>query len=337
MKKARGVSCVLVVLAAAACGPVGRNDSGASGGSGGAGGSAGTGGAPGGSGSGGSTGTGGYGGGTGGAGGMTCTEESKLVYLVDANKHLLSFLPATLAFTDLGQLNCPAQHDCPGPNNTRLPATPFSMSLDRDAKAWILYCSGELFKVDVTTRPLACEATTFAINQQSFEVFGMGYVADQPGSSAETLYIAGGRAVDESIGQANLGRIAMPGLAVSRIGAVSGWPELTGTGDAQLWAFAPTMGNTPPAISQLNKTTGSPLTGPTFDLSAAAGFPESWAFAFWGDKFWIFLKRLAMDQSTVVYVVPRAGGAAQVVIPASGHQIVGAGVSTCAPIVSIEH
>src|SRR5262249_29004069 len=105
---------------------------------------------------------------------------------------------------------------------------------------------------------------------------------------------------------------------------------------AQLWSFAPTMALNPPAIAQLNKADGTVVPGPTYDLSGAAGVPESWAFAFWGDKFWIFLKRAAMGQSTRVYSVPGSGGAAQVVIPSTGRNIVGAGVSTCAPIVSIE-
>jgi hypothetical protein len=286
-----------------------------------------------------SGGAGGYGGGsggTGGMGGMTCTEESKLVYMVDANKHFFSFLPSTLQFTDMGVLNCPSTRTCPGPNNTQVPATPFSMSLDRDAIAWILYCSGELFKLDVKATPLSCEATNFVRNQQGFETFGMGFVTDQPGVATESLYIAGGRLVDISVGRANLGKVAMSTLSVSPIGAIAGWPELTGTGDAQLWAFSPSNGLDPPKIAQINKADGTELPGgPTFDLSAAAGFPQSWAFAFWGDHFWIFLQRAAMDQSTKVYKVARSGGVAEVVIPASGHSIVGAGVSTCAPIVSI--
>ena len=49
------------------------------------------------------------------------------------------------------------------------------------------------------------------------------------------------------------------------------------------------------------------------------------ATKFWGGSFWIFI-------GSQVYQVPRATGVASLVIEDDGYNIVGAGVSTCAPV-----
>ena len=72
-----------------------------------------------------------------GSSGDGCSDASKLVYVVDENNKLSTFNPPTKVFTDLGTLNCPAQ----------FAATPFSMGIDRNATAWVLYSSGELMRV----------------------------------------------------------------------------------------------------------------------------------------------------------------------------------------------
>jgi hypothetical protein len=51
--------------------------------------------------------------------------------------------------------------------------------------------------------------------------------------------------------------------------------------------------------------------------------------------FWIFLQRAFADRSTVVYKLARASGELATAIPETGRTIVGAGVSTCAPIVGL--
>ena len=61
------------------------------------------------------------------------------------------------------------------------------------------------------------------------------------------------------------------------------------------------------------------------------GAPLAWAFAFWGGRFWIFLKRDS-DASTYVYAMDATTGALTTALSNTGRTIVGAGVSTCAPV-----
>jgi hypothetical protein len=315
---ARIASCFVASLAFAACGPVGAGGPGDSGGSGGV------------------TGGGGHvgGGGSGGANQGDCNDAAKLVYTVDTNGTFSSFNPANMQFHDLGQLSCPNVGTCTDATGSTTTATPFSMSIDRNATAWVLYCSGKVFKVD--TSSLSCEATSFQTNQMGFNVFGMGFAADQSMSTAETLYIAGGGLADLGLGgSSQMGTIAFPALTVSQVGSVNGWPELTGTGDAQLWGFFPSdaLGFSAPHVGQIDKTSGNEMQ--SFDLPTLSGPPAAWAFAFWGDGFWIFLKTQS-DSATKVYHVLRSNGQlAGSPLPTSGRTIVGAGVSTCAPIVGI--
>ena len=106
-----------------------------------------------------------------------------------------------------------------------------------------------------------------------------------------------------------------------------GAPELTGTGDAKLWAFSPNL--MPPKVARLSKTTGAIESA--FEAPGLAGTPRAWAFAFWGGDFFIFLER-ATDGSTKVWKMNGLTGALSTVIPDTGRSIVGAGVSTCAPV-----
>jgi hypothetical protein len=245
-----------------------------------------------------------------------CLDAAKLVYVVDESYQFSSFDPSTLTFTDLGML------DCPGTTGD----TPFSMAVDRAAQAWVLYQSGKIFKVD-TTSNIKCTATTFQMGQGGFEQFGMGFAADDVNSDSETLYIAGGSALDIGSGSSMFGKVAFPSLKVSSVGSVDGWPELTGTGDAKLFGFYPDT--TPAKVSQIDKASGNATM--SFPLSSLSGTPEAWAFAFWGGDFWIFLKR-SSDASTTVYQLKQSDGSVKAVKSNTGRKIVGAGVSTCAPV-----
>jgi hypothetical protein len=248
----------------------------------------------------------------------SCGDAAKLVYVVDANNQFSSFDPATLTFTDLGSLNCP----------DTLGDTPFSMAVDRNAQAWVLFSSDRIFQVDIVNQ-LKCKPTLFQSGQLGFDEFGMGFAANGVMSSDETLYIAGGSAIDIGSGSSQFGSIAFPSLKVSSLGNVDGWPELTGTGDAKLWGFFPDT--TPPKVSEIDKTSGT--SGTTFPAPklAGTGTPQAWAFAFWGGDFWIFLER-DIDSSTTVWQLKQSDGSVTAVKPNTGRKIVGAGVSTCAPI-----
>lgn len=243
-----------------------------------------------------------------------CAYGAEWVYLVDSDYVLIRFQPDELELTRIGHL------DCPGAGM----GSPFSMSVDRDGTAWVLYNGGRIYHV--STEDASCTATTFTPNQAGFELFGMGFVSEAEGSNEETLFIAGGSQMSIGTGSSTLGFID-DGLVVNRIGNIQGWPELTGTGSGELWGFFPDT--TPPSVRQLDKTNGSTLVGYNLD-SMGSIQAQAWAFAAWGGRFYIFLQRTT-DASTHVWRFDPSDASLVDVIPDTGYRIVGAGVSTCAP------
>jgi hypothetical protein len=247
-----------------------------------------------------------------------CSDAAKLVYVVDENNTFSQFDPMTKTFHDLGQLDCPASGG----------ATPFSMGVDRNAGAWVLYSDGELFHVDTTS--LACSATSWH-SQAGLTQFGMGFSTDSSGGATDTLFVAGGASVNGA-NNSTLAKLDVSSMTATSVGQVQGWPELTGTGTAELWGWFPSdeTGSTTPRVEQLDKTSGAPLK--TYSLSQLQGAPSAWAFAFWGGDFWIFLAK-DLDFATTVYQVDGMTGQIKGMTPTGSRLIVGAGVSTCAPVV----
>jgi hypothetical protein len=257
----------------------------------------------------------GGGGGDGGNSGDGCSDASKLVYVVDENNKLSTFNPPTKVFADLGTLNCPAQ----------FLATPFSMGIDRNATAWVLYSSGELFRVD-TANNLACTKSSWQPGRGGHQVFGMGFSTDTAGGTTDTLFIAGGQG--PTVPTSMLARLDMTTFQPATVGNVTGWPELTGTGSAELWGFFPATTGT--RVDQINKTTG--MAARSFQLPTLNGMPTAWAFAFHGGDFWIFLANPSTGDRTTVFQMNGMTGAIAG-MTSTNRKIVGAGVSTCAPVV----
>jgi hypothetical protein len=69
----------------------------------------------------------------------------------------------------------------------------------------------------------------------------------------------------------------------------------------------------------------------TYPLTIS-GTPRAWAFAFWGGDFWVFLMK-GTETSTTIYQYDAATGTPKGSKAAPGRTIVGAGVSTCAPVI----
>jgi hypothetical protein len=263
---------------------------------------------------------GGTGGGSAGAGGsgggpsVTCSEEAKTVYVIALDNTFSAFDPRTKTFRDIGMLSCPGST-----------GAPFSMAVARDANAYVLYDSGQLFKV--ATSNLACTATGF-MPDATYRTFGMGFSTQTANSSSDQLFIAGGQSVAAT---SKLGRLDVTSFMATGQVDLSGWPELTGTGDGQLWGFFPqtAAGGGSPRVARLNKTTGA--LSPDYPAAMLAGSATAWAFAFWGGSFWIFLKR-DTETSTSVWDMKANSGSVSNALVDTGRVIVGAGVSTCAPI-----
>jgi hypothetical protein len=149
----------------------------------------------------------------------------------------------------------------------------------------------------------------------------MGFVF-QPTTGVDTLYLAGG--ADNSGTESTLATLSFPSLVVTPVGTISaGSPELTGTGDGALWGFSPPKLNTPAMLFRIDPASAA--------IQESYRYPSlpnatNWAIKFWGGSFWIFL-------GSSVYQVSRTQpDSVQTVLLNSGHRIVGAGVSTCAPV-----
>src|SRR5690606_38109686 len=97
-------------------------------------------------------------GGDGGSGGDDCIDEARWIYLLDSSEQLVRFEPDSMTLTVVGTLDCPVS------------GTPFSMSVDRNATAWVLYDDGRIYHASTTDA--SCTATSFAPNQVGLERFG---------------------------------------------------------------------------------------------------------------------------------------------------------------------
>jgi hypothetical protein len=239
--------------------------------------------------------------------GSDCSEEAKLIYIISQTNNFYSFHPPTLTVTPLGILNCP---------NAGF-ATPFSMAVDRQGIAWVLFSDGRIFHVDVKT--VACSPTNFVAGQQGFTTFGMGFVSDAVGSDQETLYVG------DYLGK-GLGKIDTTTMTLTFVGpydALQGAAEMTGTGDARLYGF---FQYSPIIIAEIDKSNAhiiSQAPQPTVNIGSG------WAFAFWGGDFWLFTSP-NLGNSQIDRYQPSTGMTTTVKTNL-GTNIVGAGVSTCAP------
>ena len=250
-----------------------------------------------------------------GDGNSDCTGDAKLIYTIDQFTGLLSsFDPATKTFTDIGPLNCQAQSG----------ATTFSMGVDRNVIAWVLYSSGELFRVDILNN-LACTKTSWHA-QNGLTVFGMGFSTDMPMGTTDTLFVGGG--LSQMQASYTLAKVDTATMMSTVIGNEPQLPEMTGNAKAELWGFFPDASM--PKVVQFDKTNGSAIT--TYPVPQLAGTMTGYAFAHWGGDYWVFLIKNG-EPSTTVYQIGGTTGQLKGTTPTTGRTIVGAGVSTCAPVI----
>jgi hypothetical protein len=235
-----------------------------------------------------------------------CTETSDLIYVIDRGSEELSlFDPETAEFTVLGRLSCPSGT-----------ATPGSMAVSRSGEAFVRYSDESVYRVTLET--LACERTGFR-SPNGFGSFGMGYATDDADTWRDRLYIADADSV---------GLLDTSAWSLDLLGGMESQSELTGTSAGELWAFLPL--ESPASLAQLDKDSGEEL-----QRIRLSGFPslsdiDAFAFAAWGGEFWLFVRTYGMGSSTDVYRVGSDGRLSRV-LEDVGFDVVGAGVSTCAP------
>lgn len=281
---------------------------------------------------------------TGGACTNACTADGvDLVYVVDEQNDFMSFDPRKLLtsppgdpFTKIGTLSCPTNGQSIQSGGTS--AIPFSMSVDRDGTAWVLYTTGELFNVSLTTA--ACTKANNTIDASNMALFGMGFSTDSASSTSEKLYLAGGG----NSAQPN-GKLAyddthggnLTPMVVGTLTAQSDYsPELTGTNEGKLYGFYPEVTTSSPSyVQEIDKTSGAPV-GMKWNLGTGPlDTVRDWAFAQWGGTFWVFVttQDAGGTLNSTVRSIDRTTGTYNVVLQNLPYNIDGAGVSTCAPVV----
>ncbi|HEY6458683.1 MAG TPA: hypothetical protein VIY73_00990, partial [Polyangiaceae bacterium] len=236
-----------------------------------------------------------------------------LIYVLADDNTLYSFYPPTLALTTIGLLDC-------GDGNS-----PFSMAVDRRGIAYAVYLDGRLFRVD--TASAACLPTPYVPDQLGFTTFGMGFVANT-GDAGETLYVDQADDQTKSFSQ-GLATIDTTSYVASLVAPFTPpdlvyGTELTGTSDGRLFAFYTNGTGSGSHIIQVDKTNGVVLQ----DYPLQVGTPQDgYAFGFWGGDFWVFTTDGGGTQVTEFDPVSRVETSATTLTP----NIIGAGVSTCAP------
>lgn len=248
--------------------------------------------------------------------GEVCDTGSGWLYLVDSAFRLVRYEPDSNRLTEIGTLNCPGADL----------ATPFSMAVDRNSNAYVLYQNEHIYKVSTTDA--SCAETHYVPGQQGMHLFGMAFVTNEVGGSDETLYVLGGDAGFELSGRSHFAKIDTTSWTVSLIADVSDKADLAGNANAELWGFF--VGDTNLEVRQFDSTDGHTLR--TFDVSEIDPFTSvtGWAFGYWGGRLYLFYAGL-FDNSTNIYRLTPSTGQLELVKSDIGYLVVGAGVSTCAP------
>ena len=242
----------------------------------------------------------------------TCAlRDVELVYVIDTEHVLSSFDPKLLPndpFHEVGTLAC------------HTATTPNSMAVDRMGVAWINYHSGFVHRASIVDGKCVPGAKPIGAPK----AFGMGFVTDGPQAETEKLFVAS----IEDTGFAEL-EVAANRPRWRPVGNFSGAknPELTGTGGGQLFGFFPSDDGKA-FISEIDKSSGA-LVGKPLEVGAPVGHVEAWAFAHWGGRFYVFV---TIDGNSMVIEVDGKTRESKRVREKLPARIVGAGVSTCAPL-----
>lgn len=237
-----------------------------------------------------------------------CAKESRFVYVIDAFGTLIRFDPPTLAMATIGIIGC---------------GTSWSMSVARDATAWVVLNDGQLAKVD--TRDASCVTTGFVARQGGFPgTFGMGFVSDSNGGNSETLFVSGHAGTTSTLAKIDTSSLALK--QVAPYDKMQAYAELSGTGDGRL--FAMFMGS-PFVLAQIDKSSAKVISQtPLPGVNASGGGAANFAFAFWGGDFYIFV---GPGNTRTDVFRHRPSDKTTTKLTSVTTRIVGAGVSTCAP------
>jgi len=255
----------------------------------------------------------------------SCVEAATLVYVLSSENDLYSFDPPNKSFKKIGALGCQTSMQ------------PNSMAVDRNAVAWVNYvdssgagdAAGTLFRV--STQDASCTPTGMQLGSGWYRL-GMGFASDSVNGSKETLYVAGTGDTQSMLPSPGLAKIDLGSKTLSLVGQFSGAlagqsAELTGSGDARLFGFFTT---TPVEVAEISKVSGSILSTKSLPQVET---PSYWAFSFWGGDFYLYTAPSDPNRtSNVTRYRPSDNSVDAAYMVNVGFHIVGAGVSTCAPV-----
>lgn len=246
-----------------------------------------------------------------------CAPGTDLIYVLSDLAELWSFDPVSLDFELISSFVCDG-----------LTAT-FSMGVDRNAIAWVMFQTGDIYNLDIND-PAVCIDPGYTPNQLGFDLFGMAYVSEGEDNPCDQLYahsFSGGFGFQEGPGIGKLGTVDPDTLQMQQLGIIDyDGGELSGTGDGRLFAFA---GAAPAKLVEYDKTDATVID--TLPL-ASLELTNAFAFAFFGGDFYFFTEGAGL-MSQVTHIDYDGTQDLEVVVPQAPIRIVGAGVSTCAPVV----
>jgi hypothetical protein len=250
-----------------------------------------------------------------------CSEEAKLVYVLSLEGDIYSFAPAMKKFTKIAPLKC---------QSGGTTYAPVSMAVDRKAVAWVNmrdpdpFGSGEstLFRVDTKTG--VCTPSNIKGN-----VGGMGFSTDKGSTDQETLYVIGAGSTPTQGGMLKVDFAQQKLVPVANLREQVDM-ELTGTGDGRLFGF---LISNPLALAEMDKTTTA-LSGRVNLAQVPRPQAPMFAFSFWGGDFYFYTatSQATSTTTTVSRYRPGDGSTDNAYMKSIGFHIVGAGVSTCAPL-----
>lgn len=234
-----------------------------------------------------------------------CEDTSDLIYVIERDDDtLMLFDPDAMAFTALGTLDCDMW------------SRPASMAVSRSGTAYVRYADDTLYAVDLNT--LACTPVSYS-RPGGFGSFGMGFATEADGTWREELFVADAD---------TLGVVDAGDWGIDAVGSLPSQSELTGTATGELWAFLPL--ESPAALVSVDPDTGAELQRTRLPDFPDPSTLDAFAFAAWGGEFFLFVRTYGVGNSTDVYRVDSAG---RLTLERErvGFDVVGAGVSTCAP------
>jgi len=242
------------------------------------------------------------------------------IFVLSKTAELWKYFPDKNEFKLLGAIDC------------GLPPSTFSMGVDRQGFAWVQFSDQQLRKIDVT-KVSECSDPGFVPGQDGIKNFGMAFVSNSAEDRCDRLHgnhynlIAEGDKVSEFFS------VDPDSLALVQLGKSDyGRAELTGTGDGRAFLFA---GPDPSRLVEVDKATGATVeVTPLPGVKTGGGF----AFAFFAGDFYFFTDNMSDGKSEVTHLDyddsdKNGKQDLTVVYQDAPLRIVGAGVSTCAPLI----